>query len=858
MSWTRSLFALAVLTLPATALADPRDDARRHFKAGLEAAKSQQFQKALDEFLLAQDIYPHPATIYNIARAYGDLGDLEQAIAYYEQFQRLSPEKAEDVEPMLVVLRDQLAQSQAPPPSEETATPSVGTPGGGSATREELDRLAALANELATIAAALEERGAAAPVSEGPLAVGVDGEPVADAEPTEDTGEPAQTPEVPAVLPEGDFLDIAYERTVVSASRYGQEPIDSPSTITVLTSEDIRLSGLDNIPDLLRRVVGVEVMQLSASQPDLSIRGFNRKMSNKVLVLIDGRPIYVDTVGTPLWATIPVTMEEIERIEIIRGPGSAVYGANALTGVVNILTRAPGEGGSSFTAKGGSQGNYRISALTSGRLDTTSYRVSAEMAQVGRWSTKIDVDDPTLPGRFWSDDTDLDSISSKRVQANLRIDQQFLGKGLASLTAGVNKGFTEFYALGLFDDYVFDYEHHYVRGDAAYGPVHLRTFWNHNRGGVAPWVETATTDRDRKANFSDDVVDIELEGNQEFETGPVKHRLNLGVSYRYKRAQWDYIGDEPIEQNHFAGFVQEDARIGPVGLVASLRLDRHPLIDDLSKTISPRGAAIVRLSDTTSVRLTGGTAFRSPTHMESYIDLPQQGSADAVFVTIKGDQQLVPERITTVELGAHDESTSFHTADVTLFYNHVNELIYLTSLEPALNAYDPVENGWSAGTTTFTNLTETYDAFGVEAEARAYPLDGLDIYANGTWHLILEDDGTDVVEDMSTSRVKVNAGIAYRTPWRFDVSADVHWVSPQTWRLREFDDSGNIVIQSYDLPARTILSARAGVRPLDDDTVEIGVSLWNALALATENRFREHPTGQLVGPRVTGEVTWRF
>ncbi|MEZ4234600.1 MAG: TonB-dependent receptor plug domain-containing protein [Myxococcota bacterium] len=86
-----------------------------------------------------------------------------------------------------------------------------------------------------------------------------------------------------------EFLGEAYERVVVSASRVGQDPLDSPATVTVLTADDIRLSGVVDLPDLLRRVVGVEIMAPAAGHSEIAIRGFQRKMNNKVLVLIDGR-----------------------------------------------------------------------------------------------------------------------------------------------------------------------------------------------------------------------------------------------------------------------------------------------------------------------------------------------------------------------------------------------------------------------------------------------------------------------------------------------------------------------------------------------------------------------------------------
>ena len=140
----RHLAALALLALliPSTARADPKDEARRHFAAGLAAAQEGEYAVALQRFLAAQNAYPHPATLYNIARAYADMDDLENALAYYRLFQDASPEKAADVEPVIQVLEARLGQTRAAEPEpapEPTATGPAPVVLGG-ATEEELAR----------------------------------------------------------------------------------------------------------------------------------------------------------------------------------------------------------------------------------------------------------------------------------------------------------------------------------------------------------------------------------------------------------------------------------------------------------------------------------------------------------------------------------------------------------------------------------------------------------------------------------------------------------------------------------------------------------------------------------------------
>ncbi|MDP2310509.1 MAG: TonB-dependent receptor [Pseudomonadota bacterium] len=852
------LALLALATWAPEARAEPKDDARRHFVAGLAAAQAKDYQGALVEFLAAQDAYPHPASLYNIARSYNDLNDLDKALEYFLLYRAAAPDKIGDIDPVIQVIRAKLELRRAPPPvAAADATPAAGPARAlTAADAAEVERLTTIARELEALSRTLSET-----LSEG-LAARAAAQAAApvDATPAVVEGAPSATDgTAPVVLPaQGDLLSDAYERVVVTASRYGQSPLDSPSTVTILTEQDIRLSGASTIPDVLRRVAGIDVMFLSAGQADLSIRGFNREFSNKVLVLVDGRSIYLDFLGIVSWAVLGIGLEEIERIEVIRGPGSAIYGANAMTGVVNIITKVPGEGESLVHIEGGSPSYVRGTAMVDGRKDRTSWRMSAGWDQTGRWSESQPIEEGGALVPLLDDQVH----AWKGARADGRIDQGFLDKGLASVSAGYVRGTNEFYALGALGAFTMDYSGGFARGDLSYGPVHLRTFYNGLAGPTGPWASYAGQRDSLNSSFDSDTVDIELEANAEFKTGPVAHRLNTGFGYRYKSITWGYINlGEPLFEHHFSAFLQDQAKIGPLALVASFRADRTPLVP-LEQTFSPRGAAILRVAERTSLRVTGGTSYRSPTFLESYMDLAQPSSVDGVYVSTKGDTNLLPERILTGEIGLHDESTTFHVGDAAVYVNRVTNLVGLKDVTPGFSPYDPELNGYSAGETGFVNLTPTYLAFGGEVEARVFPTDGLDVYANLAVERILEQDGDAVAPDESTSLVKVNGGVMYRSPWRVDLGAHVNYVSPQVWRLREFDAAGQVVPRDVAVPARTIVTARVAVRPFADDKLEIAASGWNLGALAgtgsLRNTFREHPNGQLVGARYWGELTWRY
>lgn len=136
-----------------------------------------------------------------------------------------------------------------------------------------------------------------------------------------------------------ESLEDLMNTEVTSVSKTEQKMSQVAAAIFVITQEDIRRSGATNIPDLLRMVPGVAVAQINANTWAISARGFNARFSNDLLVLIDGRPVYTETFGGVYWDVLSLPMEDIERIEVIRGPGGSVWGANAVNGVINIVTK---------------------------------------------------------------------------------------------------------------------------------------------------------------------------------------------------------------------------------------------------------------------------------------------------------------------------------------------------------------------------------------------------------------------------------------------------------------------------------------------------------------------------------------
>lgn len=214
---------------------------------------------------------------------------------------------------------------------------------------------------------------------------------------------------------------------ITSVSRRSQNLAHVPAAAFVITSEDIRRSGAYALPDVLRMVPGIEVAQVDAGRYAVTARGFNGRFANKLQVLVDGRSIYSPIFSGVMWEHDPVALDDIERIEVIRGPGAAMWGANAVSGVINIITKhSAAEIGGLVAPTLGTNGFGQIYGRYGQRVDDrTSWKLSIQ----GRRS-----DPSTL---YVSGHEGNDSL--KNGQVNFRFDRNLGGGSDFTFWAGATK-----------------------------------------------------------------------------------------------------------------------------------------------------------------------------------------------------------------------------------------------------------------------------------------------------------------------------------------------------------------------------------------------------------------------------------
>lgn len=860
----RSIFALVSLSwlLTATALADERTDARRHFRAGMASIERGEIDAGVAELKLAYEILPHPNVLYNIARAYAESSRYAESIDYFQRYLRSDPEDRDEVTRALAELQDRfaaetVASELVPEASNPDALPPINV------SEEQLAALDESAQQMMTLAdatqsSALRERAERLRAVAEALRAAPSVQPATAPEPPVTTAPTEVAPTAESVVVGPERSGDTYQEEVVSASRFAQSPLDAPNSTTIVTAQDIRLSGLTSVPALLRRAAGVEVMELTPGDTEVSIRGLNQRLSNKVLVLLDGRSVYLDFLGANLWESIPVTVEEIERIEIIRGPASALYGADAFSGIVNIITKTPEAGSSSVSGRFGMGNSARAAGTLAGRIGNVGYRFSSGYTTSDSYALEVTPERRDLaPFR----DDPYNGVERFYFGGDLAYDFGDGYRGQAGF--GGTLGSLNFMGLGRLRQM--------VSSDFYFGQTHAalttpfgltaRTYWNRFvsdastveriPGGVPVYADEITQD----------VADVELAWSKEFDF-LVKHNVVIGAGYRFKSIDWSWLSDLQRE-HHASAYVQDTLSIGEsLKVVLSARIDRHPLLKQIQ--FSPRGSIVYRLTEGSSLRATVGTAFRSPTFLESYLQFDNPTPVRSVVALGQGNDELSPERMLSAELGYTFADSDYIALELNGYFNVVDDQIVLTRIDrytlsdqyAGEGAYNESEAAYRVGALRFENEDARFFQAGGEFGVRVYPVAGLDIYANYSFHDTFAENDTALGErkkDKRTSPHKVNAGVQYRSRFGLDVGVDFNYLTAQTWVEQVTDPVEGVRFQAFELPAYALLNARLGYRLLND-SVELSVSGTNL----TGQRHREHPYAQPVDTRIFGSAMLRF
>ena len=223
----------------------------------------------------------------------------------------------------------------------------------------------------------------------------------------------------------GSMEQLFNEPVTTSATGSPQRSTEVPVAMEIISADDIKRSGAVDLPTILSRVAGLDVLNWGAGASDVSVRGYDQAMSPRLLVLINGRQVYLDHYGYTAWATLPVQLSEIRQIEVVKGPNSALFGFNAVGGVVNIITQNPKfDDAGSISVTGGTNGYGELSIVKSVKLgDRFFARLSAGAAQMDEYANHTGSgvlnSQLTDPARV---SANLDTITQLTDKTELRVE----------------------------------------------------------------------------------------------------------------------------------------------------------------------------------------------------------------------------------------------------------------------------------------------------------------------------------------------------------------------------------------------------------------------------------------------------
>lgn len=467
---------------------------------------------------------------------------------------------------------------------------------------------------------------------------------------------------------------------VSSASRKPESLSQAPAAIFVLTGDDIRRGGFSNVAEALRMVPGVYVARVNQRWWTVSARGFSDYLNNKMLVLIDGRSVYSPQFGGVYWDIQEVALDDIERIEVIRGPGGTLWGANAINGVINIVTRNSRETqGYSVVTSGGVDEGYLASARYGGQIGTeATYRVYGKGSY---WYPGLG-----SPARKAYD-------LAKLSQGGLRLDWKISDKDNLMVDGGGYRGAHQNEAML------------YASPTSGRSPVQeMAPLW----GGhfLGRWTHTVSArSRTEVLGYCDwtDVVSFATEARH---TCSVEFQHDYRMGGRHSLIWGGGVLDTrgtpytsfnmkalPGGQhnNVVSGFGQYEFAVIPerLRLIAGSKFE-HNLFTGFEAQPQVRG--VWTPSRRHTIWAAVSRAVRTPDQLErtEQFALSQLPSSVPTFLSVIGNPHLKSEALRAYEFGYRLEPAPFLSLDTAIFYNHYDNLINVELINPFGVAGPPI------------------------------------------------------------------------------------------------------------------------------------------------------------------------
>jgi iron complex outermembrane receptor protein len=510
-------------------------------------------------------------------------------------------------------------------------------------------------------------------------------------------------PQQPPPKPEDEQPPVFEEQVVVTASRVEQQLVNAPATVSVITSDVIQSTPATNYAELFRAVPGVNISQTSARDFNLTMRSATSTLATSQLALVDGRSIYLDFFGFVAWDLLPVNPNEIRQIEVIRGPASAVWGANALNGVINFISKTPRElAGNSATITFGA---FDRDVNDSGESGGTMFGINGTHARAinDRWAYKISAGGYTsdafarpvgvIPGNnFGTQYPTFTNDGTTQPKFDTRVDYDAPGGTYRLTFAGGYAGTSGIIHTGIGP---FDMDNNVGVGYGTMrysrGALRFNVFTNILNGDAAALLAVGTDGRPILFDFHTKTFDVEL-GNAN--TVGTRQVISYGGNVRFNQFDLSIAprGDNRTEFGVYAQdeiFLHEKLRFN-----IGARVDKFDVIDD--PVFSPRIAVIIKPKPDHALRVSYNKAFRSPSLINNFLEVSIINQLDlaqinALFAALPGrnfnfpvnafgNESLREESIQAFEIGYTANVRNRATVSAAVYWTRNEDEIFFTQI----------------------------------------------------------------------------------------------------------------------------------------------------------------------------------
>ena len=449
-------------------------------------------------------------------------------------------------------------------------------------------------------------------------------------------------------------VDQLMDIEVTSVSKHPEKLFAAASAIQVITAEDIHGAGATNLPEALRLASNLEVAQIDSRQWAISARGFNNLFADKMLVLIDGRSVYTPLYAGVYWDVQDTLMEDLDRIEVISGPGSAQWGANAVNGVINVITKsAKDTQGGLLTASGGSFLSGMVAARYGGELAPgVYYRIYGKAVEHGESVLPTDkdaTDDWRMKQGGFRVDWDASVDNQLTVQGD--IYSGLFGRGISDVTKANGRNLLARWSRTLDDSSGLKFQAYF---DQAYRSI--------------------------PASFMQDVKTYDFDFQHRFPLGTA-HEITWGLNYRIVD---DDIANTPasaflppaVMRQVFGAFAQDEITLctNRLHVTIGTKLEHN---DYTGLEFEPNLRAAWTPDQSHTLWFAVSRALRTP----SRIDRDFYSPASPPFRVV-GGAKVVSEKLLAYELGYRQQIAPRLALALATFYNDYNDLRSLEPLDP--------------------------------------------------------------------------------------------------------------------------------------------------------------------------------